>query len=67
MNTALSQLAADFARDGAVCVRGVVGPHLLQRVASAVEANLAAPSELAQVASRADDPARSLDSAAIIP
>ena len=61
MSPALSQLAADFARDGAVCVRGVVGPDLLQRVAAAVEANLTAPSELAQVASRTDDPGRFLE------
>jgi ectoine hydroxylase-related dioxygenase (phytanoyl-CoA dioxygenase family) len=54
----LQTLATDFARDGAVCVRGLVGPELLARVTAAVDANLAAPSELAQVASRADDPGR---------
>lgn len=54
----LTQLATDFARDGAVCVRGLVGPALLQRVTEAVEANLARPSDLAQTASAGDDPGR---------
>jgi len=54
----LAQLADDFARDGAVCVRGLVATDLLQRVTDAIEANLAAPSELAQVASQAEDPGR---------
>ncbi len=54
----MAQLAGDFARDGAVCVRGAVAPDLLQRVTEAVDANLADPSELAQVASTADDPGR---------
>ncbi len=58
MTTPPSSLAADFARDGAVCVRDLVPPALMQRVADAVEANLAEPSDLAQVASRADDPGR---------
>ena len=56
--TDLQALAADFARDGTVCVRGLVGPELLARVTAAVDANLAAPSELAQVASTNDDPGR---------
>lgn len=51
-------LVADFARDGAVCARGVVSAALLERVAAAIDANLAEPSELAQVASSADDPGR---------
>lgn len=58
MTQDLQTLATDFARDGAVCVRGLVGAELLARVTAAVDANLAAPSELAQVASRADDPGR---------
>lgn len=48
----------DFARNGAVCARGVVPPALLERVKEAIDANLAAPGELAQVASGADDPGR---------
>lgn len=49
-------LADRFEVDGAVCVRGLVGPELLDRVSLAVEANLAAPSPLAIVASAPDDP-----------
>jgi len=49
-------MIADFARNGAVCARGVVPPGLLARVTEAIDANLAAPSELAQVASSSDDP-----------
>jgi ectoine hydroxylase-related dioxygenase (phytanoyl-CoA dioxygenase family) len=52
------QLTRDFARDGAVCVRAAVPAALLERVAGAIDENLAAPSELAQVASGADDPGR---------
>jgi ectoine hydroxylase-related dioxygenase (phytanoyl-CoA dioxygenase family) len=57
----LTQLAADFARDGAVCVRNLVDAALLQRVTDAVEANIAHPGELAQVASQSDDPGRFLE------
>ena len=53
-----SQLVEDFARDGAVCARGVVSAALLERVAVAIDANLAQPSELAQVASGDGDPGR---------
>lgn len=51
-----AELAERFARDGAVCVRGVVRGSLLDRVTQAVEANLAEPSPLAIVASGFDDP-----------
>lgn len=61
MGRVSSQLAQDFARDGAVCARGVVSADLLERVAAAIDANLAAPSELALVASGADDPGRFLE------
>lgn len=47
-----------FDTDGAVVLRGLVAPSLLARVADAVDANLAAPSPLALVASTADDPGR---------
>jgi ectoine hydroxylase-related dioxygenase (phytanoyl-CoA dioxygenase family) len=57
----MTTLAADFARDGAVCVRGLVPPELLTHVTAAVDANIASPSELAQVASNADDPGRFLE------
>jgi len=59
--TGPTELSRDFARDGAVCVRGLVDADLLQRVMDAVEANRAAPSELAQVASHSDDPGRFLE------
>ena len=45
-----------FRADGAVDVRDLIDPDLLQRVELAVEANLAAPSSLAVVASAPDDP-----------
>jgi len=54
----LHTLASEFARDGAVCVRGLVAAELLAKVTAAVDANLAAPSVLAQVASQANDPGR---------
>jgi len=57
----LAELARDFTRDGAVCVRGLVDSALLQRVTEAVEANRADPSGLAQVASQSDDPGRFLE------
>lgn len=50
-----------FRRDGAVCVRGLLGPALLDVARRAVEAVLAAPSELAIVASRPDDPGRFIE------
>ncbi len=55
-STRLTELVSDFARDGAVCVRGLVDEDLLLRVTEAVEANRTDPSELAQVASQGDDP-----------
>ncbi len=60
-NDSMTNLASDFTRDGAVCVRGLVAPDLLQRVTEAVEANRADPSDLAQVASQSDDPGRFLE------
>lgn len=54
----LRRLADDYTRDGAVCVRDLVAPDLLDRVREAIDANLADPSPLAQVASRSDDPGR---------
>lgn len=49
---------AAFERDGAVCLRGVLDAGLLARLEAAIEANLAAPSPRAIVASRPDDPGR---------
>ena len=46
----------DFRRDGAVCLRGVLTPQEIGLLAEAIDANLAAPSPRAIVASRPDDP-----------
>ena len=50
------ELAESFARDGVVCVRGVLDAAQLAAATQAIEAVLAAPSPLAQVASGTDDP-----------
>ena len=50
------ELAGAFARDGVVCVRGVLDPGELATAARAIEIVLASPSPLAQVASGAGDP-----------
>lgn len=49
-------LADDFARDGVVCVRGVLDAAEVNQAAEGIEAVLAEPSALAQVASGPDDP-----------
>ena len=49
-------LAEDFARDGVVCARGVLDGAELNEAAAAIEAVLAKPSPLTQVASGPDDP-----------
>jgi ectoine hydroxylase-related dioxygenase (phytanoyl-CoA dioxygenase family) len=53
---AAAGLAADFARDGVVCVRSVLDAGELAAAARAIDAVLAEPGPLAQVASGADDP-----------
>lgn len=45
-----------FARDGAVCLRAVLGPAEVALLAQGIEHNLAHPSALKLVASQADDP-----------
>ena len=50
--------AADFARDGAVVLRGVLNSAQVQLLAQGIEHNLAHPSALAMVASQPDDPGR---------
>lgn len=45
-----------FARDGAVCIRGLFTPAEIELAARGIERNLAAPSERARVASAVDDP-----------
>jgi ectoine hydroxylase-related dioxygenase (phytanoyl-CoA dioxygenase family) len=47
-----------FARDGVVCLRGVLDPAQVAQAEAAVEAVLAAPGPLALVASPDDDPGR---------
>ena len=49
-------VADAYARDGAVCLRGVLDADELARLTSGIDANLAAPSPRAIVASRPDDP-----------
>lgn len=45
-----------FARDGAVCLRGLLNPDEVALLRRGIDANIAAPSPRAKVASRADDP-----------
>jgi ectoine hydroxylase-related dioxygenase (phytanoyl-CoA dioxygenase family) len=52
------ELAEAFARDGVVCVRGVLDPDEVGAATSAIETVLDRPSPLAQVASGGDDPGR---------
>jgi len=49
-------VAAAFARDGVVCVRPVLDPAEVAIAAAAIDAVLARPGPLAQVASGPDDP-----------
>ena len=50
------EVVAAFARDGVVCLRSVLDPGQVTAAAEAIEAVLAAPGPLTQVASAADDP-----------
>ena len=47
-----------FRRDGAVCIRGLLNAAELRELHDGIEANLAAPSPRAKIASRPDDPGR---------
>jgi ectoine hydroxylase-related dioxygenase (phytanoyl-CoA dioxygenase family) len=49
---------ADWRRDGATCLRGILSADEVARLAEGIDANLAAPSERAIVASRPEDPGR---------
>ena len=53
-----AELAEAFARDGVVCVRSAFDPGEVAAAAAAVEAVLASPGPLAQVASAPGDPGR---------
>ena len=52
------QQVADFQRDGAVCIRQLLNADEIALLRDGIEANLAAPSARAKVASRPDDPGR---------
>ncbi len=51
-----TNLISDFARNGAVVVRGLLGPSEIASLTRGIEANLAAPSPRAKIASAANDP-----------
>ncbi|AVP59040.1 phytanoyl-CoA dioxygenase family protein [Pulveribacter suum] len=51
-------LVEAFARDGAVCLRQLLNPDEVALLRQGIDANLAAPSPRAKVASRPDDPGR---------
>jgi hypothetical protein len=54
-------VVAAFARDGVACLRSVLDPGQVAAAADAIEAVLASPGPLAQVASVADDPGAFID------
>jgi ectoine hydroxylase-related dioxygenase (phytanoyl-CoA dioxygenase family) len=51
-----AEMAAAFSRDGVVCARSVLGPAEVAAAAAAIDAVLASPGPLAQVASGPGDP-----------
>jgi ectoine hydroxylase-related dioxygenase (phytanoyl-CoA dioxygenase family) len=51
-----AETVAEFARDGVACVRAALDPSQLAAAARAIDAVLASPGPLAQVASGSDDP-----------
>ena len=52
------RLVLDYQRDGAVCIRQLLGKDELAGLREGIESNLARPSARAKVASRPDDPGR---------
>ena len=50
------ELIDAFARDGAVCLRGLLNADEVALLRAGIDANIAAPSPRAKVASRPDDP-----------
>ncbi len=56
-----------FARDGAVCLRGLLQAGEVARLRRGVDANLAAPSPRAKVASTPDDPGRFVEDFCVWP
>ena len=53
---ATSELVDAYQRDGAVCLRGLLNAEELATLRRGIDANLAAPSPRAIVASQPDDP-----------
>ena len=53
--------AEDFQRDGAVLLKGVVAPALVDLLRKGIDDNIAAPSPRAKIASGADDPGRFIE------
>ncbi len=53
---ATPELTEAFARDGAVCLRGLLNADEVALLRAGIDANIAAPSPRAKVASRPDDP-----------
>jgi ectoine hydroxylase-related dioxygenase (phytanoyl-CoA dioxygenase family) len=51
-----ADLVADFARDGVACIRAALDPAQVAAATRAIDAVLASPGPLAQVASGTDDP-----------
>jgi len=51
----------EFARDGAVCLRGVLGAEMIGLLRQGIDTNIAAPSPRAKIASRPDDPGRFIE------
>jgi ectoine hydroxylase-related dioxygenase (phytanoyl-CoA dioxygenase family) len=56
MEQVTGEVAGTFARDGVVCVRSVLDPAEVAAAAAAIDAVLASPGPLAQVASQPGDP-----------
>ncbi|MGH6640149.1 MAG: phytanoyl-CoA dioxygenase family protein, partial [Polaromonas sp.] len=52
------QMVQDFQRDGAICIRQLLTADEIALLRDGIEANLAAPSPRAKVASRPGDPGR---------
>jgi ectoine hydroxylase-related dioxygenase (phytanoyl-CoA dioxygenase family) len=54
-------LVDQFQRDGAICIRQLLGADQLAQLRAGIDMNLAAPSPRAKVASGADDPGRFIE------
>jgi len=50
-----------FARDGALCLRGVISPELIDLLREGIERNLADPSPRAKTIARGEDPGRFIE------